>query len=879
MDTDTTRHNSRFADQARRHAGGPPEGARHDDITLIELGDGGPLPEGSDRPAYERFEDVAATDPDRTAITWNGQRLSYRELDARANRLARRLRDLGVGPERVVAICLPRRPDAIVAVYAVHKAGGAYLPLDPSYPLDRRRFMLEDAGADIVIADASLEPELGAGVAQLVEPPTGPVSKADGAAPDWEPPRLDHLAYIIYTSGSTGRPKGVLIEHGNLAAFVAWGVAAFSPQELSSVLASTSLSFDMSGFELFVPFAAGGQLVLVDNLFALDHVADAAVTLVNTVPSLMAALLTDRSLPETATTVCFCGEPLSAELSERVHAEPAVRRVVNAYGPTEDTIYSTAADVPQGERPTIGRPFRGTLAYVMSEDGRLAARGEAGELYLGGAGVARGYHNREDMTRERFVPGAGHGVPSERLYRTGDLVRWEPDGRLQHLGRIDHQIKVRGVRIEPAEIEGVLATHPGVRRVVAGTRPDRSGEARLVAWFEPTGSVAPDARGLRTLARRALPEPMVPSAFVPVDAMPLNANGKLDRDRLPEPPAARAPAPLRSETERALGELWADVLGLDQPPGADDDFFDLGGQSLVGFRLFELIADRFGRDLPPSTLVEHSTIGALAARIDSNDGDGDGVVVINEDGGDTPFVYLYAGPGGAFALRHLRSLFGPGRPAYGIEVFAELGTEPQGHDVPEVAERTVELLRGRRPHGPYLLSGHSAGGDVAYEMACRLSAEGEEVAFLALFDPAAPHTLRWRGRVTARGSELIGSGPEGRREGLLAAVARRARRSRYDEAGVSEPVAGVGSPDWMRALAERERRYEPPRYSGDAVVFTTSDTARYTGSSSLGWERYVDGRLETVRVPGDHLSMLVDPNVHVLARELAARLERSQVTA
>jgi amino acid adenylation domain-containing protein len=876
---DTHRHNPSFSDDARRGASGAPPLAPGDAQTLIELGDGGPLPPDALRPAYRRFEDVAAAEPDLTAVVWGGERLSYGELDAQANRLARRLRELGVGPERVVAICLPRRPDAIVAVYAVHKAGGAYLPLDPSYPLERRRFMLEDSGAEVVIADSSLEPELAAGAVRLVEPPAGPVGDADAARPDWDPPQPDDLAYIIYTSGSTGRPKGVLIEHGNLAAFASWGTAAFSPAELASVLASTSLSFDMSGFELFVPFASGGRLVLVDNLFALDHVPDAALTLVNTVPSLMAALLTDRSLPESAATVCFCGEPLSPELAQRVHAEPAVRRVVNAYGPTEDTIYSTAAEVAPGERPTIGRPFPGTQAYVMTEDGRLAPAGEAGELYLGGAGVARGYHGREDLTRERFVTGADYGVPSERLYRTGDLVRWEPDGRLQHLGRMDHQIKVRGVRIEPAEIEGVLAAHPGVRRVVAGTRPDRSGEARLVAWFESAGSVPPDARGLRALARRALPEPMVPSAFVAVPEMPLNANGKLDRERLPDPPATRAPAPLRSETERVLGELWADVLGLDQPPGGDDDFFDLGGQSLIGFRLFELIADRFGRELPPSTLVEHSTVPALAARIDSNEGAGDGIVVINEDGQDTPFVYLYAGPGGAFALRHLRSLFGAGRPAYGIEVFAELGASSDGHNVPVVASRTLELLRSRQPHGPYLLSGHSAGGDVAYEMACRLHGEGEEIGFLALFDPAAPHTLRWRGRVAARGSELLGSGPEGRRQGLLAAVARRARRSRYDEAGVPEPVAGVGGADWMRGLAERERRYEPPRYPGDAVVFTTSDTARYTGSSSLGWERYVGGRLETVRVPGDHLSMLVDPNVHVLARELAARLERSQVAA
>ncbi|HEX8074714.1 MAG TPA: amino acid adenylation domain-containing protein [Thermoleophilaceae bacterium] len=841
---------------------------------LIRLGDGGPLPADGCRLAYRRFEEIARSEPDLTAVVRDGRRLSYGQLDAQANRLARRLRELGVGPEQVVAICLPRQPEAIVAVYAVHKAGAAYLPLDPGYPVERRRFMLEDSGARVLIAYPALEPELTDLAEEVVEPPRGEPSEAEAAAPDWDGPGLDNLAYLIYTSGSTGRPKGVMIEQGNLAAFVSWGVATFTREELSALLGATSLSFDMSGFELFVPLCAGGSLVQVDNVFAVDSVADQRVTMINTVPSLMAALLRDRTLPETAGTVCFCGETLPPELSERVHAQPGVRRVVNTYGPTEDTIYSTGTEVAPGQAPTIGRPFPGTQAYVMDESSAPLPSGVPGELYLGGAGLARGYHGREELTRERFVPNPLPGAPSARLYRTGDLARWEPDGVLQHLGRIDHQVKIRGVRIEPSEVEGALAAHPRIGSAVVMARPGPSGEARLIAWVEPDGQPTPTAAELREMLRRTVPEPMVPSAFVTVGEMPLNANGKLDRDRLPDPPAAIAASPVRGELETALAELWMEVLGLESPPGPDDDFFALGGQSLIGFHLFELIARRFGRELPASALVEASTLRGLAECLTGTAAASRGdFVSLNADGGETPFLYLYAGPGGPFTLRHLSKGFGPDRPAYGIGVYGDVDGHADERSIAEIGAAEVDRLRELQPHGPYLIGGHSTGGSVAFEMACLLTEAGERVDFLGLFDQSAPHTMRWRGRAAARGSELLGVGPEGRRPGLLAAAARRAVHSRYDEAGPAEPMPGTVGPDWLRALRDHEREYRPRRYPGDAVVFTTQDTARYTGSRTLGWDRYVDGGLEVVRIPGDHLSILVNPNIEVLVREVRTRIE------
>ncbi|HEX8066640.1 MAG TPA: amino acid adenylation domain-containing protein [Thermoleophilaceae bacterium] len=835
------------------------------------------------RPPHVLFEEIARERPDLPAVVCGDERLTYGELDARADRLAAELAALGVGPEVVVGICLPRRPSLVAAVLAVHKAGGAYLPLDPAHPVERRRFMLEDARAGALVATSALASGLGDDAPPVVNPGDDS-SRAHGAPASVEPrrPPGEHdLAYVMYTSGSTGRPKGVMVEHASLAAFAAWARAEFSAEELRSVLLSTSLGFDISVFELLVPLSAGGRVVLVENLLALRTDAVADVTLVNTVPSLVAALLADGALPATARTVVLAGEPLSAGLADRVHAEPGVERLVNAYGPTEDTIYSTFAEVAPGTRPTIGRPLPGSRAYVLDGDLRPVAPGVAGELCLGGAGLARGYLGRPDLTAERFVEVSLPGEEPRRLYRTGDLASLESDGSLAHLGRIDHQIKLRGVRIEPGEIEDALARHPAVRQaaVVARARP-LDHEPRLVAYVVAEPGAA-EGRALREFLRRTLPETMVPSAFVALDELPLNPNGKLDRSRLPEPSAGAADGSPLTETERRLADLWTGLLGLEHAPGPQDDFFELGGQSLLAFELFERLGRDLGRDLAPNVLVEASTLRSLAARIDGGTAGSRRLVRLNEDGARVPVTYVHAGAGGMFSLRRFSAALGPDQPVFGLQAFADEQIESGDlMSVEETAAECLSVLQSVQPQGPYLLAGHSIGGHIAFEMACRLEAAGDRVSFLGLLDPAAPHTQRRSGRVRARLREVVNAGPEPRRTGLGRVVASAAAaRLRGRTAAPGVDAAAPEDDAWLGNLGDVERAYDPPRYRGGAVVYRTAEMGRYTGSDTLGWERYVEGDLVSCRVPGDHVTMLVDPHVQAVARTMREHLHAAQAAA
>jgi amino acid adenylation domain-containing protein len=856
----------------------PPVAPVSDAEDLIRLGDGGPPDPSAKIAGHRRFEEIARACPDSVAVVSRAGTLTYAELNARAEAYSRRLRSIGVGPEQVVAVCLPRRLDVLVSVLAVLKAGGAYLPLDAAQPLERRRFMLRDAGASVLVTLPGWEAEL-ADSAEVVRPP-GP---EDDRGPDRDvraaEPAPDQLAYIIYTSGSTGRPKGVMIEHRSLAAYVHWGVSNFTPEELSSVLMATSFGFDMSIFEFMVPLSVGGKIVLVDSLFEIREWDHEALTLVDTVPSLMDALLARHiELPDTVQTAVFCGEELPFRTSEAVYRQPGIRRVVNTYGPTEDTVFSTFTEVPRGTRPTIGRPFPGTQAYVLDSNLELVPRGKEGELCLGGIGLARGYRRRDDLTRERFVPNPFDDSGLGRLYRTGDIDRWEEGGSLQHLGRIDHQIKLRGVRIEPAEIEAALLRHPGVRQAVVVARDRPHGDRWLVAYLVGDGDL--DTQSLRRMLKGLLPRPMIPSVFVTLAEMPLNANGKLDRSRLPEPAVDVAAASPLTETERTLAEIWLELLELERLPGRDDDYFELGGHSLLAFEVFERIEEQLDRDLSPSVLVEAGTIRSLAALIDSGVARSR-LVKLHADGTRVPTVYVHSGAGGMLTLRRFAAALGPDQPLYGIQAYVDEDIERGEIDgVAGAATACLSALLDVQPQGPYILTGHSSGGLIAFEMAARLQAAGESVLSVGLLDPAAPHTLRWTGRLAARALELTGLGAEPRRHAAHRAAWVAFRRKLHSRAGAAlGNAAGGGESAWARNLRVVERNYEPPSYSGRVVTYSTVDTIRYTGSLTLGWDRYVEGVVEARRVPGDHTSLLTSPAVEVLAATMDADIRAAQRSA
>ncbi|HYH79871.1 MAG TPA: amino acid adenylation domain-containing protein, partial [Longimicrobium sp.] len=585
---------------------------------------------------HELVAAQAERTPEALAVVCGEDALTCHELDARANRLARRLAGLGAGPELRVGICLERSAGMVVAMLAVLKAGAAYLPLDPAYPADRLAYMLADSGARILVTQASLRGLLPAEGVRTVRVDVDAAEIA--AEPDVAPRTVvapENAAYVIYTSGSTGRPKGVVVTHGNVANLLPRAVRTFGAEPGGAVLQTASMSFDASLLEVFVALLSGAAL----------HVADREVVLA---PERLGALLREReigvwvstpalldSLPETdfpaLRAVSTGGERCSAETAARWSRG---RRLVNMYGPTETTIYTTAHACAPGvaEAPPIGRPVEGARVYVLDAWGEPVPVDVAGELHVGGAGVARGYLGRAGLTAERFVPDAFGGEAGGRLYRTGDRARWRADGELEFLGRVDAQVKIRGFRIEPAEVESALLEHPGVREAVVAAREAPSGIAgdrRLVGYVvaAPGETLSPAA--LREHVRARLPEHMVPSAVVELESLPLTPGGKLDRKALPEPEYAadadRYEAP-RTPVEEVLAGIWAEVLRLERV-GVEESFFDLGGHSLLATRVISRVRELFGVELPLRALFEGPTVAELAGRVEEMRRAGEGAAL------------------------------------------------------------------------------------------------------------------------------------------------------------------------------------------------------------------------------------------------------------
>jgi amino acid adenylation domain-containing protein len=577
---------------------------------------------------------------DRIALVWSeggDVHWSHGELRARATQVARCLRELGQGPGSVVGVLLERRPELVAALLGVLEAGAAYLPLDPRYPAARLELMLSDAEVSVLLTDAEgwrSGGSAGAGIRAVELAPRWPFPPEVSGPPSAPVATADDLAYVIYTSGSTGRPKGVAIEHRSAVAFVGWALRAFAPTELSAVAASTSVCFDLSVFELFAPLAAGGTVVLVDDALALDPGRSPQVErvrLVNTVPSVLAALLDAGRLPSGVEVVNLAGEPLGSALVERLHAAVPSARVFNLYGPSEDTTYSTCirVGIRVGTRvdsgaprpPGIGRPVDGSRALVLGPGQRPLPAGAVGEIHLAGAGLARGYLRRPALTAERFVPDGFSDRPGGRLYRTGDRARLRPDGELEFLGRLDHQVKLRGFRIELGEVEEALRRAPGVGEAVAavaaGDADTEIGDGRLVAYVLPAPGAAFEPAALRRHLEERLPPHLVPQRFVRLDELPRRPNGKIDRRALPEPPAEEgrgAGSPPRTEMERLVAGLVAEVLGI-APPGADASFFDLGGHSLLAARLTSRLSRAAGVEIPLTLVFERPTVRALAAAV------------------------------------------------------------------------------------------------------------------------------------------------------------------------------------------------------------------------------------------------------------------------
>jgi amino acid adenylation domain-containing protein len=847
------------------------------------------------------FEAQVARTPTAIAVRHEHAVLTYAALNTRANQLAHLLRDAGVGPDVRVAIGLDRGLDLIVAVLAVLKAGGAYVPLDPTYPAARLAFMLADAEARVLVTQDARR-------AARPSAPTVPVISLDdpdviarlAAAPvtnpAWPVPPAA-LAYVIYTSGSTGVPKGVAIPHASAVAFLAWAATLVDAEDLAGVLASTSVCFDLSIFELFLPLTRGGLVILVADALALPtSTAADAVRLVNTVPSAMAALLETEGLPAGVRTVHLAGEPLRADLVDALYAR-GVTRVVDLYGPSESTTYSTAAlRQPHGPE-TIGRPIAGTQAYVVDAAGQLGPMGVPGELWLAGAGLARGYLGRPGLTAERFVPDPFAATPGARAYRTGDRVRWRPDGTLAYLGRRDAQVKIRGFRIELGEVEAAVRQQPGVADAVVLARADGPGERQLVAYV--VGDV--DVAALRTGLRGCVPAHMVPAAFVRLDRLPRTPNGKLDRQALPAPSYSQSDGEIHAPTnfiEVQLIQIWEELLGVDVTDPTRN-FFELGGHSLLATRLLARIKRRWGCDLPVSTLFAGATVRQMAKAILDHQQltptPPSTIVRMQPQGSLPPLFCIHPGDRRVLIYVSMVRHFGTDQPLLGLQDLGEDLSRP----IPQIAAEYIEAMRSVRPHGPYDLLGWSFGGFVAYEIASQLERQGETVSFLGLMDTIHPDVSR--GWIKDDLEMLIGIGRD---------VATRARRTfsidrrelegldwheQFDRVLAALHAQGVPASfdiaayqDYFDTLKQRLvsiYRYVPGPFSGPITLFRASvsdvdrdpffahksDEDRWT----LGWCR-VSSMVDVHPVPGAHSTMGAEPHVRVLVPLMRQRLAEAR---
>ena len=586
-----------------------------------------------DRCIHQLFKVQVEQTPDKVAVIFEGQRLTYRELDQRATQLAHYLQKVGIGPEVPVGICVERSLEMVVGLLGILKAGGAYVPLDPTYPQERLAFVLEDTQVPVLLTQGHLMSELSEHAAQIVGLDTD--WRVIAQAPQTTLPDVtaDNAAYIIYTSGSTGKPKGVLVPHRGIVNRLLWMVDVLQLTKTDRVLLKTPFAFDVSVGECFMPLVAGARLVVakpgghVDSGYLARVIAEQEITYIHFVPSMLSVFLKEeeeriKACNASLRHVWSGGEALSLDLQKRFFYRLDAN-LYNGYGPTEASVGITMWRCERGGERTvvpIGRPIANSQVYLLDEHLQPVPVGVPGGLCIGGVGLARGYMNRPDLTGERFIPDPFSREPGGRLYRTGDMASFLPDGNIEFLGRIDHQVKVRGFRIELGEIEATLTRHPEVAETVVLAREDIPGDRRLVAYVVPERYPAPAANEFRRFLHEKLPDYMVPAAFVMLEGMPLTMNGKVDRRALPAPSLTRSGeeenyiAP-RTSTEGRLADIWTKILGIDQV-SVLDNFFELGGNSLLATRVIVDVRDAFRIDMPMLDFFRAPTVTGLAKSVD-----------------------------------------------------------------------------------------------------------------------------------------------------------------------------------------------------------------------------------------------------------------------
>ncbi len=842
------------------------------------------------------LEEQAAKTPDAIAVVYEDDVLSYAQLNQRANQLAHYLTKHGVGPDVLVGLCLERSTDMVIGILGILKSGGAYVPLDPSFPQSRLSYMVEDSQMSVLLTHRGLEKRLELRSLTIVHLDADRNAIAMSSTKSSGLPSTDdrNRAYVLYTSGSTGKPKGVEISHSALVNFLLSMQREPGFRATDTLLAVTTLSFDIAGLEIYLPLLTGGRVVLASREDAHDPrrlikmMEESECTVMQATPATWRALIEAGWAGSSSLKVLCGGEALLPDLAAEILLR--CKELWNMYGPTETTVWSTIHRVTSANGAVpIGKPIANTQVYVLDAQRTLVPQGAVGELYIGGDGLARGYLHREELTRERFV--SNPFVQDRRLYRTGDLARWLPDGRLACLGRLDHQVKIRGFRIELGEIESRLAEHEAVREAAMVVREDTPGDKRLVAYY--TASPFPESEEdsfcgerLRSHLSASLPDYMVPAAYVRLDALPLTPNGKLDRKALPAPEldafSTRGYEPPQGETETRLAQVWAEVLKVDRV-GRHDNFFELGGHSLLMMQAISLLG-KAGLEIAVSDIFTHPTVLSLGAHVTAGKPDPQNAAIsLRASGTEPPLFLVHDGRGeliyAHLLMRHIDDII----PVYGLPMQLEAGSQPG--TIKEMAARMVRMIRAIQPNGPYRVAGWSFGGTLAHEIAAQLLSDDQTVEFLGLLDTYyAPHFASLMAPIhnetdmLLRQLEIENSQDEDLQAALaalrldadtmdFAAVVGRCQQmliipSDVDTAGLKSILAIQ-----MRLQEINVRHIAQPLPV--PVHFFTAGSG-LTIDALRGWGRILPKDLvQTITIAGTHHSILKSPHIETLGKALS----------
>ena len=834
------------------------------------------------RPRLEALvERQAKLSPDAPAILRHGQSTSFRALDERANRIAHHLRAQGVGPGQFVGLCLQRSIDLIAALLGVLKAGAAYLPLDPHYPAERIHYMLADSGAACLITHGGCQPDfaftgrvidLDHDAARLADHPATPPTPWGSA---------DDPAYLIYTSGSTGQPKGVVLSH-SATALVEWGQQSFPAEERARIACTTSVCFDPSILEIFLPLCSGGLLILKDNLlepFGMDE----QPTMLNGVASAFSELARSRAIPDSVRVINIGGETLKTDAVRRIYANSRVTAVFNHYGPTEATTCTTVALVcaDASQDPPLGAPICGAAIHLLDEAGCPVPVGCEGEICIAGNSLAIGYLNRPELTATKF-PAHWSPAIAGRLYRTGDLARYDAQGDLHFIGRVDDQIKFRGYRIETGEIEAAMKRIAHVEQAVAAVHRTPDGREQLVGYAIAREPI--DLEDARARLAEWLPHPMRPSSLVVLESFPLTLSGKVDRKALPAPVRMVRPAPQtrikRPPVEEFIASVFQTTLQLPYV-ASDDDFFELGGDSLKAVELALELEQHLGQSIPPAMLAQCPTPKAIAEALDRRPTEGyDSVSVLQNKGSGTPIFMLPDLFGRPLNCVGLARELGPSQPIYGLSPGACEDEQIAHPSVRSLSIHYAAAIRKVQPAGPYRLCAYSFAGLAAFDLAVLLETQGEAVTLILLDSlmrtqrPPLTAIARWAFKESLRSIRI---------RGHLGAL-KRIVKTRHAWCKPWWNVRLKDVPRWVpkndkalaRALLQSRLDYVPTPFFGRSILVRCAEQeplAAFLGHDGmLGWRHLLKGHLTHIVAPTSHAGLIRKPYVQLLAGELLGLL-------